>query len=165
LDLCAPISTNLSFDDGGYGNAPRISQKHLLETWCLIEIHNPHLLHPPPSSAFYFRRPTLYTNARTSLYVGGTMAQRALSMLAIATAFLCGQASPFTLPHSLQRRSGSTDISLSRTPGQVHSSFYMAEMTFGTPCVFLLFIPQSYSCLCTGRKNSRFECHSFKNSN
>ncbi|KAJ7303706.1 aspartic peptidase domain-containing protein [Mycena albidolilacea] len=61
------------------------------------------------------------------------MAQRALSMLAIATAFLCGQASPFTLPHSLQRRSGSTDVSLSRTPGQFHSSFYLTEMTFGTP--------------------------------
>ncbi|KAJ7224896.1 aspartic peptidase domain-containing protein [Mycena rebaudengoi] len=61
------------------------------------------------------------------------MAQRALSMLAIAAAFLCGQALPFTLPHSLQRRSGSTDISLSHTPGQFHSSFYMTEMTFGTP--------------------------------
>ncbi|KAJ7279737.1 aspartic peptidase domain-containing protein [Mycena rebaudengoi] len=61
------------------------------------------------------------------------MAQRALSMLAITAAILCGQASPFTLPHSLQRRSGSTDISLSRTPGQFHSSFYMTEMTFGTP--------------------------------
>ncbi|KAJ6571344.1 aspartic peptidase domain-containing protein [Mycena capillaripes] len=100
---------------------------------CLIEIHDARLLHPPPSSAVYFRRRTLYTNARTSLYVGGTMAQRALSMLAIATAFLSGQASPFTLPHSLQRRSGSTDISLSRTPGQFHSSFYVTEMAFGTP--------------------------------
>ncbi|KAJ7767692.1 aspartic peptidase domain-containing protein [Mycena metata] len=62
------------------------------------------------------------------------MAQRrALSMLAIATIFVCVQASPLTLPHSLQRRSGSTDISLSRTPGQFHSSFYVAEMTIGTP--------------------------------
>ncbi|KAJ6462136.1 aspartic peptidase domain-containing protein [Mycena sanguinolenta] len=61
------------------------------------------------------------------------MAQHALSMLAIATAFLCGQASPFTLPHSLQPRSGTTDISLSRTPGQFHSSFYLTEMNFGTP--------------------------------